>query len=309
MNMKTTLFLFAILAITAGNFAFATTIDTHFHFLTPGDAKDPDWAAFSDGYPDTYAGAEQALKVLKEANVDKAVALSAGYFFKDLAKASRENTFTSKEVARYPDKLIGFCGVNLSQPWAVAELERCKKDLKLVGLKLHFVANKISLTNEAHVKLVTAVFEKANELKMPILVHAADGDAEFRSFVRLTWKFPDTRFIIAHARNVNYREMAFVPMALAESPSLPRNLYADISGTITGFYGDDSPEMPMIVWYLRKFGIDRVFMGSDFPVRSVAKSFANLEKFPFTAKEKEGLRGKNFERFLNEVTPNSVFAK
>lgn len=284
-----------------GQLAGATTIDTHFHFLTPGEPKDPEWAAFSDGYPETYAGADQAVRALKEAGIDKAVALSAGYWFKDEANTARENTFTAAEVAKAPNRLVGFCGINLNQPTALTELERCKKDLKLVGVKLHLNANKMSFTNEANVAVLKSVFAKADELKMPILIHIADSEIEFRSFVRVTWSFPNVRFIIAHARNNNYRELIFVPMVLAESPSLPRNLYADLSGSITGLFGDDSPEMPFIVWYIRKFGADRVFMGSDFPVYSVKKAFENLEKFPFTNEEKAGIRGNNFVRFLSEI--------
>lgn len=282
-------------------------IDTHYHFLTPGGKGETDWDNFSDGYPDTYAGADQALRSIEAAGVDKVVALSAAYYFSEAASAARENTFTATEVAKHPEKLIGFCGVNVSKDWAVAELARCKTELGLKAVKIHLTANKLTLHNDEHVARINTVFQKANELKMPILVDFNKHDTgEVFKLFRLTFRYPDARFIIAHALSLNYRETSFFPRALKESPSLPRNVYLDISAT-AGFFVD-SPEREQLVWYLRKFGIDRVFLGSDYPVYSTEESFAALEAYPLTDAEKLGIRGENFERFWREAasTPPSA---
>lgn len=283
-------------------------IDTHYHFLTPGHKGEPDWDAFSDGYPDTYAGAEQALRSMEGAGIDKVVALSAAYFFSDAAPAARENTFTAAEVAKHPEKLIGFCGVNVAKDWAVAELTRCKTELGLKALKIHLTANKLTLHNEEHVARVNTVFQKANELKMPILVDFNKHDTgEVFKLFRLTFRYPEARFIIAHALSLNYRETSFFPRALKESPSLPRNVYMDISAT-AGFFAD-SPEREQLVWYLRKFGIDRIFLGSDYPVYSTEESFRAIEAYPLTEAEKRGIRGENFAKFWAESTATPAVAK
>ena len=42
-------------------------------------------------------------------------------------KLRRENDWTSRQVARYPDRLIGFCGLNPLKDYALDELQRCAK--------------------------------------------------------------------------------------------------------------------------------------------------------------------------------------
>ncbi len=280
-------------------------VDTHAHLLSPGNPGNQSqrWLAFSDGYAqrnsgrEPFAGAKQLLLALNEARVHNAVAISAAYFFFDAAEAQAENTFTAQQVALAPRRLLGFCGVNPTMPWAVSEVARCQQ-LKLPGLKFHLVASRFSFANEQHVRQLRAILDQAKVTKMPILAHPGDSEEEFRAFVDLAWSYPELRFIIAHARGLNYRQVGFIPGALNESPSLPKNIYLDISGTIKFYAG--SPEVNMLLWYLRQFGMDRVFMGSDFPVHSIRDSYAALWTYPLTNAERAGVAGGNFLRFLRE---------
>ncbi len=61
------------------------------------------------------SGADEIIALLDEANVKKGMLASFGMHARaapDDAASSAENDFTAKEVAKYPDRLIGFCGIN-----------------------------------------------------------------------------------------------------------------------------------------------------------------------------------------------------
>ena len=53
-------------------------------------------------------------------------------------KVKAENDGTAQQVARFPDRLVGFCGVNPLKDYAVGEVRRCATIPQLrTGLKLH----------------------------------------------------------------------------------------------------------------------------------------------------------------------------
>ena len=69
------------------------------------------------------AGADDLIAHLDAAKVERAVVLGLGYFDGlDDAAAAAENDFTASEVAKYPDRLIGFCGINPLLPGGSAEV-------------------------------------------------------------------------------------------------------------------------------------------------------------------------------------------
>jgi predicted TIM-barrel fold metal-dependent hydrolase len=48
-----------------------------------------------------------------------------------------ENDWVAQEVARYPDRLVAFCGVSPLEDYALEEIDRCSTMQNLTGLKLH----------------------------------------------------------------------------------------------------------------------------------------------------------------------------
>src|SRR4029450_1786427 len=82
--------------------------------------------------------ADDLIQLLDEAEIRKAVVLSAAYAFgaadlvppveNEYDKVRAENDWTAQQVSRYPDRLVGFCGVNPLKDYALPELERCAKE-------------------------------------------------------------------------------------------------------------------------------------------------------------------------------------
>ena len=92
--------------------------------------------------------AAQLVALLDSAGIQRAVVLSTAYQYSNPNRPAvpneyehvrAENDWTSREVARFPDRLRGFCSVNPLKDYALEEIARCAKDANLrLGLKLHF---------------------------------------------------------------------------------------------------------------------------------------------------------------------------
>jgi predicted TIM-barrel fold metal-dependent hydrolase len=111
----------------------------------------------------------------------RALVLSVAYQFgnpnrpvveDEYAKVRAENDWTSEQVARFPDRLRGFCGLNPLRDYALRELARCAQDPNLhYGIKLHFGNSDVDLDNPEHVEWLRQVFRRANRRHMAIVVH------------------------------------------------------------------------------------------------------------------------------------------
>jgi hypothetical protein len=118
---------------------------------------------------------------LDATGIQRAAVLSTAYQFgnpnrppveDEYAKVKAENDWTSRQVARYPDRLRGLCGVNPLKDYALDEIARCAQDPSLrSGLKLHFGNSDVDLDNPAHVRQLQRVFRAANDRRMAVVVH------------------------------------------------------------------------------------------------------------------------------------------
>jgi len=124
--------------------------------------------------------AADLIEQLDAAGIRRAVVLSTAYIFEQPSrkadhpaeKLKRDNDWTSRQVAEFPDRLIGFCGLNPLKDYALEELARCAADPNLRrGLKLHFGNSVVDYHNPAHIEQVRRVFSAANDRRMTIVVH------------------------------------------------------------------------------------------------------------------------------------------
>src|SRR5580765_2416601 len=157
------------------------------------------------------------LVYLDAAGIQRAAILSADYQYgnpnrppveDEYTKVKAENDWTSRQVARYPNRLRGLCGVNPLKDYAPDEIARCARDPSLrSGLKLHFGNSDVDLDNPAHVQRLQRVFRAANDHRMAIVVHMrssvtmrrAYGAKEARVFLTdVLPSAPDIPVQIAH---------------------------------------------------------------------------------------------------------------
>ena len=191
-------------------------IDVHTHLASQTLAD-----IFGGGVP---ALAEDLIARLDEANVDQAVVLSGGYFgwpvgFTDDFNMGPENDFVSTEVSKFPNRLIGFCGINPLFDSAVAEVGRCLDLPGMVGVKIHMEGSGIDMTDDEQVALLSAVFDEAEARDAPVMMHAADfsgfplSTIGYRNLAGILGSHPSLR--VAHAHCAGRSDMDAIEVITA----------------------------------------------------------------------------------------------
>lgn len=224
----------------------------------------PEWAF------EKVITADDLIDNLNEAGIERAVVLSVGYWHNDEATTRAENNWTAAQVARYPDRLVGFCGVRPLLDFAVAEVRRCSRELRMKGIKMHFRGSRVDVLSPEHVEKVRRVFQAANEEGMAIVVHSEArgeyGRAHAEAFLEhLLPAAPDVPVQIAHLWGGNqYRAepLAVYAAAIAAGDPRTRNLYFDLAESVPGALGSEDA-LREITATIRQIGLSRVLYGSD----------------------------------------------
>lgn len=223
--------------------------------------------------------AADLIRLMDDADIRRAVVLSVAYFFGtpfapaepgELARVAAENDWTAAQVARFPERLIAFCSVNPLKDYAVAEVERCTRQLRMRGLKLHFGNSDVDLSKPEHVARVRAVFATANRLRIPVVAHLWTigrnyGARDSRLFIdQILPAAPEIVVQVAHMAGAGpgWTDDALGVFAEAVSGRDPRtrNLYFDVATV-----ADEQPpeRLQQLAARIRQIGLDRVLYGSD----------------------------------------------
>src|SRR5262245_21865509 len=290
-SMRFALLLLGILPAFAQPFA-----DYHQHFFHPKDT------GLSQDVPTITA--TELVPLLDAAGIRKAIVLSVAYQFgnpnrpavdHEYAKVRAENDWTSAQVARFPDRLVGFCGVNPLRDYAVEEIARCAKDPHLHrGLKLHFGNSDVQLEIPDQLERVRRAFREANRHRMAIVVHMHAnvnrkrpyGTEQARIFLeKLLPEAPDVPVQIAHLAGAGSFDddvdeaLGVFAAAIAHHDKRMANVYFDIS--------IDTKKGDQIATRIRQLGLQRILFASDgaLPGNSPKEVLAKFHKLPLTDEE------------------------
>ncbi len=230
--------------------------------------------------------AEQLVAEMDAAGLQRAVVLSVAYWLAsryvdppladEYAKVRAENDWTARQVARFPDRLVGFCSVNPLREYAVEELERCAGELRLRGLKLHFQGG-VDVLDPEHVAKLQEIFRAANARGMPIAAHVRGdlrtyGREHAEAFLNhVLPAAPDVPVQIAHLwGGGGFSDSALEVYAAAVAVGDPRtkNLYFDVSDIAHVAEGAEGWEttvrqMRTVAQRIRQIGVERMLWGSD----------------------------------------------
>lgn len=231
--------------------------------------------------------ASDLIAYLDAAGIRRAAVLSVAYQFSnpnrpaienEYAQVKAENDWTSRQVARFPDRLRALCSINPLKDYALVELERCANDKFLhFGLKLHFGNSDVDLDNTEHVLQLRRVFRTANDHGMAIVIHMRPSVTRGRPYgIRQARTFLDEVLPAAPAVPVqlahltgggSYDEAStdealsvFIEAIARHDPRMT-HVYFDVSG-IAG-YGKWTEKAELIVARIRQIGIERILFGSD----------------------------------------------
>ncbi len=278
--------------------ADGAAIDVHTHLASPFLAN------LFLGEGTSAATAEELIERLDEAHVERAVVLSAGYFTlpeeagPPAVLMADENDFVAREVAQFPDRLLGFCGVHPLVDGALAEIDRCLALPHMVGIKLHLPGSRVDMAEPSHALAVWDIFDRAEQLDAPLLMHSNDqfnlplGSEGFDNLFSIVKEHPRVRVVHAHCAG-NIDDQFIERWLRYDNRSLPDSSFVEGSACLKFFRDAPLAVRERIVWQLRTWGIDRVLVGSDYlkfqPEETPAEALETLTRFPFTQQELDTL--------------------
>jgi uncharacterized protein len=198
--------------------------------------------------------------------VDKSIVLG---FKSRYMRAEIPNRYVADYVNKFPQKLIGFAGIDPTERSAVEEVRSVKHDLHLRGITLS-PANQDFHPADSRAMDVCA---EAERLGMPILVHSASTftDQSKMEFARpclldeVARAFPRLRIIVAQMGHPWIEET----MCLL---SKHENVFSDVSGML----GRRWQAYNALVLAHEYGVIDKLLFGSDFPYTSATECIESL---------------------------------
>jgi len=263
------------------------------------------------------ASAKELVERLDEANVNKSIVLSAGYLHipeefglpADVNMAL-ENDFVAGEVAKYPERLLGFCGINPQLDSALSEIDRCLSLPHMVGIKLHLPGSFVDMADMDQAMAVWDIFDRAEQLDVPILMHSNDqfnlpmNGAAFANLFTIVEEHPAVRVVHAHCAG-NVDDQMAERWLRYDNGALPDSSFIEGSACLKFFRDAPLSTRERIVWQFRTWGIDKVLFGSDYlkfqPEETPAEALDTLTRFPFTQEELDTILGNDGSAWLGSA--------
>ena len=198
--------------------------------------------------------------------VDKSIVLG---FKSKYLQAEIPNAYVAEYVNRFPQKLIGFAGIDPTEAAALDELHAAREHLLLRGITLSPANQDFHPCDSRAMR----VYAAAESLGMPILVHpvgqfTVQSKLEFARpylFDEVARTFPGLRIIIAQLGRPWVDETICL---LGKHP----NVYADVSGLLSQPW----QAYNALVFAHQSQVIDKLLFGSDFPYTSVTDCIEEL---------------------------------
>ncbi len=276
-------------------------VDFHAHVYPDWIQKDKEKylekdQTFKDLFSDTkskMADVDKLIKDMDEDGVDISVIMGIGWT--DTGLARDMNDYIIESVAKYPDRLVGFAGVNPS--WgdaAVREADRCAK-AGLQGLgEFHPDTQGFDIGD---LKVMSPLAEVVQDQDLIISTHASEpvghsykGKGKTTPF--FLWEFiknfPEIPIVCAHWGG-GLPFYALMPEVLESLKSV----YFDTSASPFLYSNRIYPVVASLV------GIEGILMGSDYPLLSARRVLKDIEdSMVLNEDQKAAITGGNAVKLL-----------
>lgn len=207
--------------------------------------------------------AEALIKDMDEAGIDKSIAMALDYSV--ICRQEPEisvwklNEYTAEMQAKYPDRIIGFAGVDPRRSDAIELVEKAVKEWGLKGVKI--APNHYYLTDSE----VQPYLTKVNNLGVPLTVHVGSDPLPYliehgnpKDISTLLLRYPNMTINAAHCAQ-GYEDVLVELMKWHKG-----RVYADISAHQHELV--NSPwHFNMFLRYYMDIAPQAVMMGSDWP--------------------------------------------
>ena len=267
------------------------------------------WESATDG------NVNNLIKDMDDAGIDISVCLTSDYAFLSQEEAEipiwNANVLVAEAQQKYPDRIIGFAGVDPLRPGAVDLIEKGVKELGLKGVKFFpYLQN----PNE---QSIAPFMQKVADLGVPVLFHQGTDPLPFlakygdpRYLDDLLYRHPQLRITAAHCAR-GYEDL-LVEMAIGR----PKRLWTDLSGMQHEYVASPWHFLTRMRYMLDRMP-NAVMIGSDWPflktIQSypshkgwidviknleLPKAFLNMGMKQFNKEEKIKVLGENAKEFL-----------
>ena len=275
-------------------------IDSHSHILPPSfvqrsaelRARDATFATLFRSADASLSTAATLIEAMGQVGVDRAVVMGMGWNDPELAREA--NDYIAQSVARYPDRLTGFCSVNPA--WgeaALAEVERCAAaGLRGIG-ELHPDTQGFDITDKP---MLATLMDVAHRLGLPVLVHSSEpvghqypgkGHTTPEKLYRYILNFPDNTIICAHWGG----GLPFYAL-MPEVPEVIRNVYFDTAASPLLY----QPKVFSAVVEL--VGANKVLFGTDYPLIGHQRLLGQVQQASLVPAARQAILSGNAARLL-----------
>ena len=253
-------------------------IDFHTHITAPEIiARRDEYLVRDTWFRDLYANPQSRLSTAEDlraamdrGGVDQAVAFGFGWREMDLCR--RDNDYVMESVARYPDRLIGFCVVNPAHgDEAVREIERCVAG-GLVGIgELMPDGQGYRLDDE---RIMAPIVEAAQAHNLILLTHCSEpvghlypgkGTVTPDQVIRFARLFPTATIVCAH-----WGGGAIFYELMPEVARVMGNVYYDTAASPFLYQND-------IFSLAARWAPGKVLFGTDFPLIGPRSFLAKMQ--------------------------------
>ena len=258
-------------------------IDAHCH-IYPEKIVDRAVAGTDHFYGTTAAcrgTVEELFAVGDKAGID-------GFLVHSVATAPKQvqsiNTFIAACVAEGDGRLIGFGTIHPDSTDPEGDLEHLVS-LGLRGVKIHPDIQGFDLDDPRYLRH----FAWCEAHGIPVLAHTGDKRYDHSNPNRLIpvlKQFPDLRVIGAH-----FGGWSIWKEASGQLAGIP-NLWVDCSSSLPYLTPTEAAEI------IRRYGSDRVFFGSDYPMWSPEVELDSFLSVPLTPEEQRKILSQNLLDFL-----------
>ncbi len=211
------------------------------------------------------------------------------------ARVRRENAWVAAAAARHADRAVALCSVPALADWALTDLVWCRDSLRVAGIKLHLASSQVDLRDSTHLARLATIAAFAETNVLPLLLHVdpqrrGHDSTHVRALAeRVFGPFPNLTVVVAHlgcsggygpwTRTVFRTLRRWRTEAERNGPT--RSLYFDLSAVVLeeeseGVPATSDAELALLRDDLRADGLDRVLLGSDYPVFDPLRTFEVL---------------------------------
>jgi predicted TIM-barrel fold metal-dependent hydrolase len=189
------------------------------------------------------------------------------------------NEYVYNLVKQYPDRIIQFYWIDPAEKNILTKLDEKYKLYNFKGIKLHQCINKFNLKES----YMHEIAQWAGIKGLPIFIHLT-SKKDVVNMIQLISQHKNTNFIIGHLIGLE---------VFIESNVVFPNVFFDIS----------CPQLvpkTKILSCIRKFGAEKVIMGSDTPYgkNNLSSVISNVQNLSLTSHEKDLILGDNMRELL-----------